>query len=256
MSSLPVSLSCAEQELHRLRCDAAIPYDATNPAHVGLQRELWVSGNLGPPEEFVPVSPLWLTLGFQGPDPSMDLRGVGILGLRQLHHFYQTAHLPRQACPLASASLNVTALLCRHFHLQRSFGGSSHRPCTPAVQHQMVRLAQAHRLQGMPCILDLVHATLLRALADRWRELKCTPLHFPALLCESGAQLRRALEELEGPWNTASVLCALVAETRGGSGSVPCGCVGFMAPSAGYGNTWCGALARGLCELTRVTGHA
>ena len=254
------SMSHLEQEQHWLCHVASTPYDPSNPEHFDLLRELWVSSGLGPAGTFEPVSELWLSIGFQGPEPSMDLRGAGILGLRQLVHYFLSAHGAPRRCPIAGASLNVTLLLCRHFRLQLSYGDLP--LCSNRVQYELVRLAHAHRLQGIPCILDLLHAALLRALADRWHEIECTPLHFPALLRESGAHLQHALTELEGPWNTASVLCALVAKTRGCATDAACyscprlsalGCMGWVAPSDGMARY--GAMARGLCELASA-GHA
>ena len=124
----PGSSSLAEDEHLRLQSEASTPYDPTNGAHLSLLRALWVGAGLGPGDEFEPVSTRWLSIGFQGADPSAlhpptpptpslqapasslqplhppastpkgadpstDLRGAGLLGLRQLLHFYRAAHL-------------------------------------------------------------------------------------------------------------------------------------------------------------------
>eukprot|EP00727_Mastigamoeba_balamuthi_P008812 m51a1_g4553 hypothetical protein (272) ;mRNA; f:81417-82612 len=64
----------------------------------------------------------WETIGFQGPDPSTDLRGVGMLGALQLlyiseHHQHMSRDIlklsqdPTQRFPLAAVSLNLTRMV-------------------------------------------------------------------------------------------------------------------------------------------------
>uniref|UniRef100_A0A8R1Y7S5 ELMO domain-containing protein n=1 Tax=Pristionchus pacificus TaxID=54126 RepID=A0A8R1Y7S5_PRIPA len=67
----------------------------------------------------------WQTVGFQGTDPSTDLRGVGILGLLQLHYLVtewglpddqlttilQLSQDPQQNFPFAVVGLNFTSLI-------------------------------------------------------------------------------------------------------------------------------------------------
>ena len=74
------------QQLQRCACE---PYDAA--AHLPLWRRLWARAALGPSEASCELpSAKWLQLGFQGDDPSVDLRGAGALGLRQLLHFCES----------------------------------------------------------------------------------------------------------------------------------------------------------------------
>ena len=133
----------------------------------------------------------------EGADPSTDLRGAGLLGLRQLLHFYRAAHLvchdtglepptstragprqlallysraraspwtqaPHQPCPVASASLNITQLLCRHLRLQPSYGAHAAPPCSPRVQRETERLARVHRLQASGVLAHVTHVTRTR----------------------------------------------------------------------------------------------
>ena len=228
----PGSSSLAEDEHLRLQSEASTPYDPTNGAHLSLLRALWVGAGLGPGDEFEPVSTRWLSIGFQGADPSAlhpptpptpslqapasslqplhppastpkgadpstDLRGAGLLGLRQLLHFYRAAHLvchdtglepptstragprqlallysraraspwtqaPHQPCPVASASLNITQLLCRHLRLQPGYGAHAAPPCSPRVQRETERLARVHRLQASRVLAHVTHVTRTR----------------------------------------------------------------------------------------------
>ena len=104
----------------------------------------WDLGRLGAPDAFAPVSPCWRTLGFRQDDPSVDLKGCGALGLRQLLHFCARggAHAALSAdnfkdCPfpLATASLNVSLALCYHLRLLPA-AASSRPPCAePLLAH-------------------------------------------------------------------------------------------------------------------------
>ncbi|KEG12467.1 engulfment and cell motility ELM family protein [Trypanosoma grayi] len=80
---------CAEQAA-RLEEERATPFDATNPDHARMLQELWAAAGKSS-ETFAPHNNSeWGDLGFQGRDPTTDLRGGGVLALRQLLHFAQT----------------------------------------------------------------------------------------------------------------------------------------------------------------------
>ncbi|ORC92875.1 engulfment and cell motility ELM family protein [Trypanosoma theileri] len=79
---------CAAQAA-RLQAERATPFNPASPADNKLLRELWEAAGLAP-DDFAPSSPAWAALGFQGLNPTTDLRGGGILALRQLVHFAQT----------------------------------------------------------------------------------------------------------------------------------------------------------------------
>ena len=223
VSSLVImSMGATAFELETLRVDASTPFDDGNEEHVALLQELWVAAGLGSGESFASISPVWQRLGFQGDDPMTDLRGAGLLGLRQLLHFVQSgsgsAELVgrrRRASgpyPLTSASLNVTLLLCRHLRLHPALPGGF--VCTESQRLQLLRLQLPHRVQGLAPPIDLVHEALLRVVLDRWRALgeggaASTALHFPAVLASADAHLQRTLAELAEPWSIASLVGAL-----------------------------------------------
>lgn len=74
--------------LRQLERERATPFDNDNRAHVNLLQQLWVA--VGKPlASYARMGKQWTELGFQGEDPATDLRGAGILGLRQLVHFAQ-----------------------------------------------------------------------------------------------------------------------------------------------------------------------
>ena len=266
----PLACSAMEAEHQRLISEATTAFSPDDDAHVALLRDLWTVASLGTSDEFEPVNFAWLDLGFQGPDPLTDLRGAGLWGLKHLCHFMRTSHFrppPGAApCPIASASLNVTLLLCRHLRLQPPCGTASCPPCSDRVLRNTLRLTFANRSHGID-VLELMHASLLRIVIEGWYALeRATPLHFPALLHSAASLLERALCRVVGPWNTASVLCALRAETLaaqqgwvdGGCGlanavqlpwqllGLPELCSGFASPRL---PAW--SLARLVCEMTR-----
>ncbi|DBA86037.1 hypothetical protein WJX77_012319 [Trebouxia sp. C0004] len=107
-----------EKERTRLLCLAKMPFDDSNLMHLRLLQSVYLSfvGGPGPVGRY---GPHWATLGFQGSDPTTDLRGCGILGL--LHLLLLHEHDPANAqaifklstakeseFPLAPVSLNIT----------------------------------------------------------------------------------------------------------------------------------------------------
>ena len=208
------------QQLQRCACE---PYDAA--AHLPLWRRLWARAALGPSEASCELpSAKWLQLGFQGDDPSVDLRGAGALGLRQLLHFCEsgagaTVLAKHKAFPLAAASLSVTHMLASHLRLWQlpARGSSAAPPCADAVLREFLRLARsrsnADAVGPLHAVL-LMHEQLLRRLADRWvdqqlQPTRRTPMHFPPLLRELRSHLELTLASQPAPWELARILVAL-----------------------------------------------
>lgn len=79
---------CAEGAA-RLEKERATPFSADDAEHVRLLRELWRAAGKSS-AQFAQRSEEWGELGFQGTDPATDLRGGGVLALRQFLHFAQT----------------------------------------------------------------------------------------------------------------------------------------------------------------------
>ena len=94
----------------------------------------------GTDEPFAAVSANWRTAGFQGNDPTTDLRGAGSLGLAQLVYFVthypdrsvgarmrrlNSRARPRSAAdayPWAAVGINVTRAVCELFHVLSPYG--------------------------------------------------------------------------------------------------------------------------------------
>merc|ERR1712216_637645 len=89
-------------------------FDWDDMEHLGLMEGLWSGCGLDAPD--------WAALGFQGRDPSTDLRGLGVFGLRVLEKFVRqypetssrmlTQDASRQL-PFAITGLNLIAQLER-----------------------------------------------------------------------------------------------------------------------------------------------
>jgi len=171
----------------------------------------------------------WLVLGFQQEDPTLDLRGVGVFGLRQLVRFcggsgHRGAEAVREVSagkssfPLAAMSLTVTQMLCSHLGLlaQPAGGVGALVTCTDSVFHEAWRLQIA--LGEDLSLVDLIHEQLLCRLHDEWQNLVAgsalapsTLMHYcPALLRELGEHLTSTLEaSVAAPTDLASLLLAL-----------------------------------------------
>ena len=89
-----VKISSVHELLHTLNARASTKYDSENTIHERRLRELW---DLMMPKEPLKsrISTQWTKIGFQGKDPATDFRGMGILGLDNLH--YLAKHYPATA---------------------------------------------------------------------------------------------------------------------------------------------------------------
>jgi len=94
----------------------------------------------GSTQPFAAVSKNWRMVGFQGNDPTTDLRGAGSLGLKQLAYFVTTypersvavrmrrlnstsrSRSPEDAYPWGAVGINVTRAVCELFQILSPFG--------------------------------------------------------------------------------------------------------------------------------------
>ncbi|KPA74200.1 putative mitochondrial engulfment and cell motility domain 2 [Leptomonas pyrrhocoris] len=74
--------------LRRMGVERASVFDNDNRSHLNLLQQLWMATGK-PATAYNRLGSQWSALGFQGEDPVTDLRGGGILALRQLVHFAQ-----------------------------------------------------------------------------------------------------------------------------------------------------------------------
>lgn len=102
----------------RIRClDARCSYDSRNDYHEQLLLGLWTA--VFPDEPLDDrVSSQWKQLGFQGTDPATDFRGMGLLGLRNLHYLCSTRTAAvrrileaKKEYPFAVTGINITHMM-------------------------------------------------------------------------------------------------------------------------------------------------
>nr|CCD14031.1 unnamed protein product [Trypanosoma congolense IL3000] len=75
-----------EEQAGQLEKERATAFDDDNPQHTALLKRLWLAAGW-PQETFARRGNEWADFGFQGLDPATDLRGGGVLALRQFVHF-------------------------------------------------------------------------------------------------------------------------------------------------------------------------
>mmetsp|Transcript_4618 Transcript_4618/g.13063 ORF Transcript_4618/g.13063 Transcript_4618/m.13063 type:complete len:292 (-) Transcript_4618:486-1361(-) len=184
----PATTTREDLLLSSLRTECSARYNETE--HEQMLHDLWTCVRFGDLKSFRVISPCWRSLGFQQDDPTTDLRGCGVIGLRQLLHFCErggndivgSMDFAVAPFPLAAASFSCTLALCSHLHLL-PHAASSRPPCAQHVLSSFLQLASelepAHAL-------DLLHAELLRGLAELWSSMQqpgLTLMHFPQVRC-------------------------------------------------------------------------
>jgi len=146
-----------EDELTVLReISAAVqqPYDMT--LHETYLRTIHHAFH-GTEKPFAAVSPDWRLAGFQGNDPTTDLRGAGSLGLKQLAYFVtrypdrsvavrmrrlnskSRSSTAADAYPWAAVGINVTRAVCELFHVLSPYGAPGGFACTRCSYWSVLR---------------------------------------------------------------------------------------------------------------------
>ncbi|KAF2078270.1 hypothetical protein CYY_000460 [Polysphondylium violaceum] len=116
----PITLFIALKQT--IKQDVSILYDKENKEHEAKLEELWdaLKPNI---RRSGRLTSEWGDIGFQGKDPATDFRGMGILGLDNLHQFsirhsQDATDVLRNSTskcvyPFAITGINITALLVR-----------------------------------------------------------------------------------------------------------------------------------------------
>ncbi|CAJ1027269.1 ELMO/CED-12 family, putative [Leishmania lindenbergi] len=86
--SLFAQMVAADVSLRALNVERATAFDKDNSSHVNLLQQLWMATGKSA-ATYSSLGPQWGSIGFQDVDPVTDLRGGGVLALRQLVHFAQ-----------------------------------------------------------------------------------------------------------------------------------------------------------------------
>jgi hypothetical protein len=108
----------ALEERDRVFCIAATAFDAHNDVVVGTLQTIYRKITKSPRDVLL-VGRHWEDIGFQGTDPSTDLRGCGVLSLLQMlylvetfpdlaHRFHALSQHPTRHFPFACVLINIT----------------------------------------------------------------------------------------------------------------------------------------------------
>ena len=188
------------QTLDAIRADLKTPFDEAT--HGGLLKRLWKAGLDGP---FERRSQKWQLLGFQGADPTTDLRACKLLGLKTLVTFLETS--PRHAeailesrritgdfdprkpgfYPVACAGIEATAFLCESCGLR----GPNGAPPPSEFPHSNRWAA----LVGTRTSFDECFSAVMRALDRRFDEVGGDYMGFASVRDAVFADVRDALDK-------------------------------------------------------------
>ena len=192
--------------LDAIRADLKTPFDEAT--HGDLLKRLWKAGLDGP---FERRSQKWQLLGFQGADPTTDLRACKLLGLKTLLTFLEKS--PRHAnailssrritgdfdprkpgfYPVACAGIEVTAFLCECCGLR----GPNGAPPPSEFPHSSRWAA----LVGTRTSFDECFSAVLRALDRHFEDERGDYMGFASVRDAVFADVREALDK-GGPAST------------------------------------------------------
>ncbi|KAF3330652.1 ELMO domain-containing protein C-like isoform X3 [Carex littledalei] len=182
-----------EERLQNLRHRLEVPFDASLVEHQDALRQLW---RLAYPEREIPSlkSELWKEMGWQGVDPSTDIRGGGFISLENLIYFARTYPESFQRLlhkqdgvrseweyPFAAAGINISFMLAQMLELH------SGRPTTKAGIH-FLRL-----LGGDEMAFDKLYCVAFQLLDSKWLSKKATYMEFNELMKSTRLQLEQEL---------------------------------------------------------------
>ena len=219
--------------LEDLRATCAITFDANEASHQECLQQIWEHSF--PLDVFALPSPMWKQLGFQGNDPTTDLRGAGLIGLRHFAAFLNLmpegeglavdpseADDPLVAFPWSIASINCTAMLLTYLQLAPkltcAFLPGGRCECSDDTLHGFLGLSFSEsddsgsaegaaalvQTQSLRC-LQAMHARLLIYLKDLWKQMrraepKTNLMDFPAALQATHSHMRRVLSTGGAAW--------------------------------------------------------
>ena len=164
-----------------------------------LLKRLWNSLIVHPSDkymsDFQPIHPIWQTIGFQSPNPSLDLRAGGTLALSQLVYFAETYNhvcreflmtsvpphsssktIPppkppnRDAFPFALVSINVTYNLANLFNLTK-----------PTFDHSSSHQSYWRLFKSTTHYNDL-YVFMFKLTAQLWSESNATLMDFAEVM--------------------------------------------------------------------------
>ncbi|XP_006652067.1 ELMO domain-containing protein A-like isoform X3 [Oryza brachyantha] len=182
-----------ERRLQKLKERLNIPYDETRPEHREALRALW-SASFPDAELSSLVSEQWKDMGWQGPNPSTDFRGCGLVGLENLYFFattypasYQRLLLKKQGMratweyPFAVAGVNVSYMLIQLLEL------NAERPKSlPGIN--FIKVLSEHE-----DAFDVLYCIAFEMMDAQWLAMRASYMQFNQVLEATKQQLEREL---------------------------------------------------------------
>jgi hypothetical protein len=202
------SIALTERQHERitaLRTKASTKFNRDDEAHVAQLYSLGVA-IFG--EEFsqqeVFKSRKWKTIGFQGLDPTTDLRAAGLYAMQNLHYLVsiepriirrmtQMQHVaPEYYLPFAVTCVNLTYTLLTELRLNCPWE-------TPlADDEQQVYRGFCHLLEQEEFAFEEVYKSALQLFDERWVELRAKYFQFPEVLLHVREKVSDALMRRPG----------------------------------------------------------
>ncbi|KAK8961378.1 hypothetical protein KSP40_PGU005217 [Platanthera guangdongensis] len=182
-----------EQRLQMLKERLNVPFDENRPDHQDALKALWKASF---PETGLKglVSEQWKDMGWQGPNPSTDFRGCGVVSLENLLFFARTYPASFRRIlfkqegmraaweyPFAVAGINISFMLIRMLDLY------SERPKNlPGLN--FVRI-----LSEDEAAFDVLYCIAFQMMDAQWLAMRASYLQFNEVLQATRIQLEREL---------------------------------------------------------------
>ncbi|KAF6163160.1 hypothetical protein GIB67_025024 [Kingdonia uniflora] len=182
-----------ELKLRRLQERLNVPFDETRPDHQEALRSLWRAAF---PDIRLRglISEQWKDMGWQGPNPSTDFRGCGVLSLENLLFFARTYPVSfhrllfkqdgKRAAweyPFAVAGINVTFMLIQMLDLY-----SAKPKCLPGIN--FIKL-----LSEDEEAFDVLYCIAYELMDAQWLAMRASYMEFNEVLQVTRIQLEREL---------------------------------------------------------------
>lgn len=190
-----------EEERDLVFCMALMKIDYAGPAGVDHERILCslyrgLTGDALAPPTF---GEHWAVIGFQGTDPSTDLRGAGLFSLIQLmwflkHHrelmlrIYQLSLDERQNFPFCTLSTNLTGMVLQSLRECAIYG-------------------EARRQNSVYTVVHTLYVSAFYEMYLKWKNENCTIVQWNDVK-QSGEQRQRAAAGEGGGRPAAELWCA------------------------------------------------
>lgn len=166
--------------------------------HQEILKHLWTLSFNSPPQL---TSQDWVSIGFQGQDPSTDFRGGGLYSLQQIINFAQTypnhyQEIKSADYSFAICSINLTHFLAYYFQLlpKNSIGTSECRRAGPHILKTFARLNDSDQ-----SVLDYLHAVGVVFMNRHWNLVKLakkvTIMDFIHSMVAAGDYIEQLLEQ-------------------------------------------------------------